>query len=416
MAATYNPWRGVSHLPAQVWVLFAANLINRVGNMARPFLVLYLTTRLGVAPTRAGLALTVFGVAAIFAGPLAGRLCDRLGALPVMWGALASSALFVALLPSISSFPGVLVCVAIWAFASEGFRPASLLLLTEATDTEYRRLTMSVNRLSLNLGTSMGPALGGVLAGISFIVLFRVDALTSLIGALLLFWWWLRHDHSPARVVPIHPAPQRQPLWRAGWRALYRPHFLQLVLGTILIVAVFMQIEGAWSMYLIRYLHYQPVFYGTMITVNCLLIATCEIPLVNATRHWSSRRLVMAACLCIGSGFGAMAFARTLPAIIATVVVWTVGEMLLFTLLPNLYEAQASPSTRGTYLGVYSAAGSAAYAVGAWLGLTILTHAGAGVLWCGCFLVSLLAAGILVGQRSVTSRANRRPNVLGAEA
>lgn len=38
----YNPWLGLSKLPPQVWVLVVANLVNRMGTMARAFLVLYL--------------------------------------------------------------------------------------------------------------------------------------------------------------------------------------------------------------------------------------------------------------------------------------------------------------------------------------------------------------------------------------
>jgi len=62
-----------------VWLLFATNLINRAGMMVLPFLIVYLTRELHFSPGQAGLAFALYGGAAIFAGPIGGRLSDRIG-------------------------------------------------------------------------------------------------------------------------------------------------------------------------------------------------------------------------------------------------------------------------------------------------------------------------------------------------
>lgn len=48
-----NPWRSLRELPRGVWIVCAAMLVNRAGMMVLPFLVLYLSQSLGIAPTRA---------------------------------------------------------------------------------------------------------------------------------------------------------------------------------------------------------------------------------------------------------------------------------------------------------------------------------------------------------------------------
>ena len=80
MLKRWNPWSGLAGLPRGIWILFAVTLINRMGTMVLPFLVLYLTREIGFSAGRAGLVLTVYGAGALCAAPLAGRLCDRLGA------------------------------------------------------------------------------------------------------------------------------------------------------------------------------------------------------------------------------------------------------------------------------------------------------------------------------------------------
>ena len=52
--------------------------------MVLPFLTLYLTVDRQLPAATAGLALTVYGIAAIVVAPLAGRLSDRLGSLLII--------------------------------------------------------------------------------------------------------------------------------------------------------------------------------------------------------------------------------------------------------------------------------------------------------------------------------------------
>src|SRR4029077_13803278 len=55
-----NPWRAVAGLPASVWIVFATTFVTRAGTMVVPFMVLYVTRHLGVRPSLAGMALTVY--------------------------------------------------------------------------------------------------------------------------------------------------------------------------------------------------------------------------------------------------------------------------------------------------------------------------------------------------------------------
>src|SRR5258706_2570861 len=74
-------WRALRGLPREVWVLFAATLVNRMGTMALPFLVLYLTRSLAFTPAGAGAVVALYGACAIASSPFGGRLAGRLPAL-----------------------------------------------------------------------------------------------------------------------------------------------------------------------------------------------------------------------------------------------------------------------------------------------------------------------------------------------
>src|SRR5260221_14686887 len=99
-------WRALRGLPREVWVLFAATLVNRMGTMALPFLVLYLTRSLAFTPAGAGAVVALYGACAIASSPFGGRLPDRVGPLAVLRGPLfATGTLLPAYPPARSPRP-----------------------------------------------------------------------------------------------------------------------------------------------------------------------------------------------------------------------------------------------------------------------------------------------------------------------
>src|SRR3989441_6366606 len=164
---TRNPWRGVAGLPASVWIVCATTFVNRAGTMVVPFMVLYVTRHLGVRPALAGMALTVYGLGGLVGGPMAGRLCDRLGAFAVLRGALVLSGLILLAFPLASRFGTFLAITFVWSLVAESVRPATMAALTSVVRPEQRKVAVAVNRLGINLGMSVGPAVGGFLATVS---------------------------------------------------------------------------------------------------------------------------------------------------------------------------------------------------------------------------------------------------------
>ena len=71
-------------LPPACWVLWFGTVVHRVGGFAVPFLMLYLTTRLGISPVTAALMVSVLGAGSFIAQLTGGELADRFGRRPVM--------------------------------------------------------------------------------------------------------------------------------------------------------------------------------------------------------------------------------------------------------------------------------------------------------------------------------------------
>jgi predicted MFS family arabinose efflux permease len=386
-----NPWRGLGGLPREVWLLFATNLINRAGMMVLPFLVLYLTRELGFSLARAGSMLAIYGASAIVFGPIGGRLSDRIGALPVMRVSLIASGCVLLLFPLARSFAAVAAMTVLWAGCAEMYRPASLAAITHVVAPGERRQAFALNRLAINLGMSIGPALGGFLATVSFRAMFAVDALTSLIaGAVLALTPWRAFSGVNSEAANRHGEP-------IGPATIHRDTLILVFLGGVFLVGiVFFQHESALPLYLVQYLSLSPAFYGMLFTINTLLIVALEVPIVTATAHWPNTRSLTIGSMLFAIGFGALGVVASPAGVIATVVVWTFGEMLLFPAQAAHMAEIAPENRRGVYMGAYSMSMSVALTVGPWMGTQLLGVFGPVTVWSVMFALGALAALLMV--------------------
>jgi predicted MFS family arabinose efflux permease len=375
-----NPWRGVGALPREIWVLFVTTLVNRAGTMALPFLVLYLTRSQGYSPGEAGFALGVYGVGAMVTAPISGALTDRIGSLFIMRASLVFSALLLFLFPFVSNYHGILLLTFFWAIANEAFRPAGLSATAEYVTPENRKTAMAVIRVAINLGMSIGPAVGGILATYSYPSLFFVDGGTSLLAASVLFLFHGRKLQAPKE----HTG--RIFTWIGDTRLLY------LLALFIPLEIIFFQHEGSLPLFLVNELKMPEKLYGFLFPINTLLIIILEVPLNLAMADWPHRKTIMLGALLIGTGFGALMFAHTFVGVALTVVIWTFGEMIFFPTSAALVADMAPAEKLGAYMGLYVLSFSFAFALGPWLGTLIFQHLGSTILWGSMFVLGLLSA------------------------
>ncbi len=297
----------------------------------------------------------------------------------------------------------------LWALVNEAFRPPSMAIIGDLTESAQRKMAFALSRLAINLGMSIGPVVGGFLAMHSFKLLFYVDGSTALLAGLLIAvlpWRFIRQTSQPqSTVADADSHGGRASDGSAGQAFTYSSvlgnrRFLYFLIAMIPTEIVFFQSLAAMPLFLVRDLQITEAGFGMLLAINTVLIIVIEVPLNSAMANWSNRNSIALGALLVGAGFGALVFGGGVLGVAATVVVWTFGEMILLPASSAYVSDIAPPAQSGVYMGLYTMGFSVAFAIGPLLGVQVLERFGSDFVWIGAFSSGCLTAIMMWFQRT----------------
>jgi MFS family permease len=262
-------------------------------------------------------------------------------------------------------------------------------MMTDVVPAPDRLRAFSLNYWAINLGFAIAPVLAGVLAGHGYMLLFALNAVATMLTALLIFAF-VAESRPDAAESSHHEANtgERAP----GLGAVFRDStFMTFLLLTFFLQIVFTQCNIALPIVMTND-GISTSGYGAAIAVNGVVIVLLTLPVARVIDRYRRSRVLALAALIIGIGFGLTGFAHTVPMYAATIAVWTIGEILTAPTATAVVSDLAPASLRGRYQGMFAFAWSAASFVGPMLGGYVMGHLGVNVLWASCFVVGAVVA------------------------
>jgi MFS family permease len=393
-----------ARLPRPFWFVWAGTLVNRICYFVEPFLALYLARSLHLKTPTIGLVLTAFGAGSFLSQPIGGLLADHVGRRRTLVTGMVATAASYGFLVTARGDAVIALAAFTAGLAIDLYRPAVSALIADLVAPDERRRAYGLNYWALNLGVSVAGVLGGYLASHSFHLLFALDGATCLGFALLI-----------AKGVPELGVPAGHPDEGAGYGVALRDGLLLALTGaTLLTATVYLQSFVTLPLAM-RADHLSPFDYGVAYTVNPVAVIVLQPIAIRLFARRSATVVLVAGSLLIGVGFGLDAFAHSLLAYAATVLVWTLGEIAGSVVGPALIADIAPAHQRGRYNGVFSGAFGGAAIIGPLLGTSVLAHLGRTTLWASCLACGVLA-GTLIGAigPSIRRRSASAPAPAGA--
>jgi len=376
--------KAYSGLSRQMWWLALVMFINRSGTMVIPFLTVYLTSK-GYTLAQAGYVMAAFGCGSILGGYLGGRLTDRFGYYYVQVFSLLLNGILLIVLGQMQTLLQFMVCIFVLSSLGESFRPANSAAVAAYSNESNRTRCYSLNRLAINMGWAIGPAIGGVLASINYHLLFWVDGITCIIASFLLYLLFSEVKKTAAAKKAKHE--------RIKSSSAYRDKTFLLGMFYIFLVGVcFFQMFNIITVYFKQHLHLGENVIGAVLAMNGLIIAFVEMILVYKleNRHAALTYMTIGSFL-IGLSFVILDISPAFVFVLLQMIVVTFGEMLLFPFMNNFWVRRSNESNRGQYAAVYTMSFSAALVLAPTYASQIATLFGFPILWIINFIVCSFA-------------------------
>lgn len=381
-----------SGLSRHIWLLAIVMFINRSGTMVIAFLTVYLTQKLHFSIEQAGVVMTLFGVGSIFGTWMGGKLTDKIGYYPVQfWSLFLGGIMFMVMVQTQNFY---LLCLYAFCLSTlgEAYRPANSASIADFSTPENFTRSVSLIRLAINLGWSIGPAIGGFLAAHDYKLLFWADGLTN-VGAGLMVWVFLRGGRKKKM------ATTNKVVYDKKDSAMRDYLYLIFIALTTIYAIAFSQLFTIGPLFYKEACHLSETRIGYLLGLNGLVVALLEMVFIYKIEGRFNRlSLISFGTLLVVPNYIIFLFTHQYEWLIVGMLFATFSEMFAMPFMNSFSLDRAKPHNRGQYSALYAMSWSIAQISAPLIGTQTIAHFGFNALWyiLGCFgIVATLGFGVL---------------------
>ncbi|AZB41334.1 MFS transporter [Bacillus sp. FJAT-42376] len=331
------------------WNIIIGTLFSRMAtSMSIPFLAIYLTGKLNVSASVTGAIIassSIVGIAASFYG---GYLSDRFGQKPVLLISIFTWSLV---------FIGFAQSSAVWMFfvmnALNGlcravFEPTSRAILSDVTEEKNRLVLFNLRYTAINIGVVFGPIIGLQLGSSTALTPFYYAAGASFLYGLSLVYMLSVHRIGKASsakgIVSVKEA----------FGVLKKDTVFSLGLaGIILSVAGYSQFSSTLPQFFAMSpkIENGAQFFSLMLTLNAVVVIVFQYPLIQFGKKYSPVLSIMLGNILVSISLLGFSLTDGLLGILGIVVLFTMGEVLMFCMTDLFADQLAKPGLKGSYFG-----------------------------------------------------------------
>lgn len=369
-------------------------LINRSGSMVLPFLGVYMTDHLKFSLENTGIVLSFYGIGSVLGSWLGGFLTDKFGEYYIQsWSLFLSAPIFI-IMPFFSSVEMMALLIFLQSAISDTFRPANSVAITKYARPENLTKAFSLNRMAINLGFSIGPALGGILSGISYNFLFIVNGIGAVTAGIIYVIFFRRRNKIFREKKKLEPT---KTIEKTVTKSPYKdyPFLLYSFLCAIFALCFF------------QFFNTIPLFYkdvakldqstiGFILGYSGFIIVLLEMPLVSlAERVLKIPQILSIGIIMSGVSYLLLLFGSNIPLLLLSMSILSIAEIWVLPFMSTVTALRAERGNKGAYMGLNGIAFSFSFIFTPFLGTYVVSHFGFDSLWIGSFAILMVTAFLI---------------------
>ncbi|MDV3903960.1 MFS transporter [Elizabethkingia anophelis] len=365
-------------------------LINRSGSMVLPFLGVYMTDQLEFSIKESGIVLSFYGVGSVIGSWLGGYFTDKFGEYRVQSTSLFLSAPLFLLIPIFTSVEGMALIILLQSIISETFRPANSVAITKYARPENLTRAFSLNRMAINLGFSIGPALGGILSSVSYELLFITNAVGAILAGIF-YVRFFRKRHKIYQKKMKEKSMVKDTLEKE--RSPYRDSpFLVYCLLCAIFSVCFFQFFNTIPIFYKEVAHLDQKSIGYILGYSGFIIVVLGMLVVNfADKYLTIAKTLLYGILMCAAAYAMLAINHHISLIMLSISILSVGEILVLPFMSTITALRSGKTNQGAYMGLNGMTFSISFIITPLLGTSVASDLGFNTLWIGSGVVLALA-------------------------
>jgi MFS family permease len=375
--------------PTKFWALVAATFIDRLGGtLIFPFFSLYITHRFNVGMTEAGVLFAIFAVSGFVGNMIGGALADKIGRRAILIFGLVFSALSSVAMGLVDNLPAFYALAAFVGILSDVAGPARGAMVADLLPEHQRADGFGVMRVAANISWVIGPTVGGFLATKSYLILFILDAVTSLITAGIVY------SRIPETKPQLSDAETPPSMLKtiAGYSAVAKDRlYLAFVLVSMLMTLAYQQLYSTLSVYMRDVHGLQAQAYGSLMSINAAVVVLLQFWITRRTNTRPPLLMMALGTSLYMIGFLMYGFVATYLLFALAMLIITFGEMIVVPVGQAIATQMAPIDMRGRYLAFYGLSWMFPSSVGPWAAGLIMDNFNPDWVWYAAGIFSAIA-------------------------
>lgn len=338
--------------PKLILILFGLLITNTGSFMILPFLSLYLSN-MNLSTTTIGLVLMVNVICQRGLTFFGGILNDRFGERKLLIIGMSLRLIGYILYGTASELPLIFLASALVGLGGALFAPGLMASIAKLAG-ELKPQVFALRNTVINIGSSLGPILGGLFYQYSVFWVFILTSLAHFIFLILIIL------NGPNDII----ANRRIHIIASFQTVLKDQKVFLLALMNAIFWFLYSQFNLSIPLYIKNFFH-QPSLTGLIFTINGVFVIFLQYVIAKlAFQRLKNQTILNSGFLFMGIAYFTLGLMPHLPSVFLFVLLFSLSEVLVFPTIDNLVSELADESLLSTYYGFVDIG----WAIGATLG------------------------------------------------
>ncbi|NDI35148.1 MDR family MFS transporter [Chengkuizengella sediminis] len=317
--------------------------------MTIPYLSIYLFKVKGISLEMIGSILGMSALVSIFGGIIGGSLSDRYGREKIIIVSIFLwSLVFIGI--GLANHLILFFCLSgLNGLCQSFFEPTARALLSDLTEQEDKLFVFNLRYTAINVGAALGPLIILLLGPSNNTITFYMTSSIYIIYGFVLLFVFHKYKLQETEV----KTKERIQFKEAVQTVKNDKVLLFSIIGFTFGVIGFSQFGSTMPQFFENAPHITNGLkvYSFLIILNAVTVLIIQYPITRIGKWISPLFSIMLGTLAISIGLFGMGLFKSLLFLAFSMIIFTIGEVMMFTMTDLFVDQISKPSLKGTYFG-----------------------------------------------------------------